>query len=84
MIGLEFTAHDLRSALANWPASSQYLEGKSTDDGLLTRLQQCLRGLINQVGTATHSDLIALLRHWLLSQASGGTPPWLQVPICPS
>ncbi len=84
MIGLEFTAHDLRSALANWPASSQYLEGKSTDDGLLTRLQQCLRGLINQVGTATHFDLIALLRHWLLSQASGGTPPWLQVPICPS
>lgn len=84
MIGLDFTAHDLRSALANWPDSSQYLEGKSTEDGLLSRLQQCLHGLINQVGNATQLDLIALLRHWLLSQASEGTPPWLQVPLCSS
>jgi len=85
MNSLAFSAHDLRSSLANWPDSSQYLEGKSTNDALLGRLQQCLRGLlINQVGNGTHTDLIALLRHWLLSQASGGTPPWLQVPLCAS
>lgn len=84
MSNLDFSAYDLRSALEHWPDSSQYIEGKSSDDGLLSRLQQCLQGLLISARTVPPVDLIALLRHWLLRQASGGTPPWLKVPICSS
>lgn len=79
----QFSESDLRAALAHWPDSGPYLEGKGTSDGLMDRLLQCLRDLLRQSGTATFVDLIALLRHWLLAQARGGTPPWLEVPLLP-
>lgn len=76
-----FTESELRAALAHWPDSNAYLEGKGATDGLLERMQQCLRDLLTRSGTATFLDLIMLLRHWLLAQARGGTAPWLQVPL---
>jgi len=76
-----FSESDLRAALAHWPDSGPHLEGKSTSDSLMDRLLQCLRGLVSQSGTATFVDLIALLRHWLLSQSRGGQARWLEVPL---
>lgn len=79
-----FTANDLRTALAKWPDSRSNLERKVPSDGLLDRLQQCLRSIHEQAGTGTYLDFIALVRHWLLSQARGGIPPWLEVPLIQS
>ena len=76
-----FAESELRAALADWPDINVYLEGKAATDGLLDRVQQCLRDLRTRGGAATFLDLITLLRHWLLSQARGGTVPWLQVPL---
>ena len=76
-----FSPNDLIIALTQWPECRPYLEGKRATDGLLDRVQQCLRELLNKSGAATFFDLIALLRHWLLAQARGGTPQWLEVPL---
>lgn len=76
-----FSESDLRAALDHWPDSHVYLDGKATTDSLLDRVRQCLQELLNRRGPSTVMDLIALLRHWLLAQARGGTPPWLQVPL---
>lgn len=76
-----FSEFDLREALTHWPDSHAYLEATTTTDSLLDRVQQCLRELLDQSGTATFIDLIALLRHWLLAQSKGGTRVWLQVPL---
>ncbi len=78
-----FSENDLRAALAHWPDSQPYLEGKGTTDALTDRLRQCLRDLLRQSGPATFVDLIALLRHWLLAQARDGSAPWLEVPLAP-
>lgn len=78
-----FSESDLRAVLAHWPDSRSFFEGKGTSDGLLDRIQQCLRDLLQKGGTATFLDLIVLLRHWLLAQARGGTAPWLEVPLAP-
>ena len=76
-----FSPNELRIALTQWPECRPYLEGKGATDGLLDRIQQCLRELLNKSEAATFVDLIALLRHWLLAQARGGTPQWLEVPF---
>lgn len=81
MSDTRFSANDLRITLAKWPECRPYLEAKSATDGLLDRIHQCLRDLLNLRGASTYIDLIALLRQWLLTQARGGTSQWLEVPL---
>jgi ATP-dependent DNA helicase RecQ len=76
-----FSEFALREALTHWPDSHVYLEGEPPTDCLLDRVQQCLRELLDQSGTATFTDLIGLLRHWLLVQSKSGARTWLQVPL---
>lgn len=78
-----FSEDDLRTTLTLWPDSGACLDNKPVGDGLLGRLQQCLRDLRQPGAGSAFADLIALVRHWLLSQARGGSPPWLGVPLTP-
>jgi ATP-dependent DNA helicase RecQ len=81
MTSAEFAESDLRLALSSWPDSRPFLEGKDASDTLLDRIRQSLIDLLDGRGSTTLTDLIALLRHWLLAQARHGTPAWLRVSL---
>lgn len=76
-----FSAPAFYEALTRWPDSRELLERARATDSILERLRQCLLDLLINRESATHLDLVLLLRHWVLAQRQGAQAPWTRVPL---
>ncbi|AOI96722.1 protein DpdF [Burkholderia sp. LA-2-3-30-S1-D2] len=74
---------ELSECLANWARAEEVLAVPGSSD-MLERLRQALQKYVGEQPRPSHADCIALIRQWLLFQASNGGAKWLKVPKGPA